>query len=447
MTLLAAFKALLYCHTLQDDLVVGTDIAGRTQVETEELIGFFVNLLALRSHLSNQMTFHQVLQHVRETALESYAHQELPFDLLVDALHLERSLTHLPLVPAIFVLQNAPQVPVNLKHLLVTPFEFDLGVARFDLAVFVRESEQNFILFWNYRTDLFDEATIARLTREFEVVLAGCTANPDIRLDELSATLGQPGSPSPQKGRLRLKGKERKAVDLTRIHLVQTSYLQPNQRLPLAITPALADVALAEWTANNRGWIEAELVKHGGLLFRGFEINSTTEFMAFARAIDAEARALNTSDFHFRNESGSFYNTSTDAVGWPERLFFFRSPLATPGSELYLADGRQVYQRLPGDLVEQFTNSTLGPQGPLTLRRHPETGQTALFTQPSPSTDEAIAAQVQKIYRSVAVSLRWQKGDILLLDTLLVAHTWSHLPSLELAVAIGQIKFFHTQED
>ena len=117
MTLLAAFQILLYRYTGQEDMVVGTPIANRTRTEMEGLIGFFVNTLVLRTDLSGDPTFRELLRRVRSTCLEAYAHQDLPFEKLVEELHPERNLNRTPLFQVMFVLQNTPQEAIELAGL------------------------------------------------------------------------------------------------------------------------------------------------------------------------------------------------------------------------------------------------------------------------------------------------------------------------------------------
>lgn len=167
MTALAAFYVLLHRCTGEEDLVVGTDIAGRNRVETEDLIGFFVNNLVLRADLSGNPTFREILARVRATALGAYAHQDLPFASLVKALRVPRRSTRTPLVQVLFVLQNTPRpggVEVGMQR-------FDATTAKFDLALFVTETDAGLTEQWTYRTDLFDRETIEEMARAFGAVL------------------------------------------------------------------------------------------------------------------------------------------------------------------------------------------------------------------------------------------------------------------------------------
>ena len=126
MALLAGFQALLSRYSGEEQIVVGTDLANRTMSETEPLIGFFINLLALRTDLSGNPTFREVLTRVREVTLGAYAHQDMPFDKLVEELQPERSLSHNPLVQVLFVMQNIPKLNRELPGLELLPFEMPI---------------------------------------------------------------------------------------------------------------------------------------------------------------------------------------------------------------------------------------------------------------------------------------------------------------------------------
>ena len=185
MSLLAGFQTLLSRYSGEDQIVIGTDIANRTTTETERLIGFFINLLALRTDLSGNPTFRELLGRVREVALGAYAHQEMPFDKLVQELQPERSLSHNPIVQTLFVMQNLPPKERNLTGLTLSPFEVPLTRSKFDLAVFVVDRPEELTTYWIYSTDLFDAATIHKMARHFEALLANAVADPDLRISAI----------------------------------------------------------------------------------------------------------------------------------------------------------------------------------------------------------------------------------------------------------------------
>jgi amino acid adenylation domain-containing protein len=185
MVLLAAFQTLLGRYTGRDDFTVGSPVAGRREVELEALIGFFVNPLVLRADLSGNPTFRELLCRVRDLALESYAHQDVPFEKLVEELQPERSLSHTPLFQVMFILQNAPTQILELSSISVEELEFDSGTSKFDLTLEVAELEDGLHCAFEYNTDLFDGATITRLREHFEVLLEGIISDPGQRLADL----------------------------------------------------------------------------------------------------------------------------------------------------------------------------------------------------------------------------------------------------------------------
>jgi amino acid adenylation domain-containing protein len=190
MTLLAAFQTLLFRYSGQDDLVVGTPIANRTRVETEGLIGFFANTLVLRTDLSGHPSFRRLLGRVRATALGAFAHQDLPFEKLVEELQPERDPRHTPLFRVMFAFQNIPggltQRPLVLAPgLTARPLQVDSGTAKFDLTLYLSETEQGLAASWQYNSELFEAATIERMGGHFQTLLAGILADPERRLSEL----------------------------------------------------------------------------------------------------------------------------------------------------------------------------------------------------------------------------------------------------------------------
>ncbi|MGF1481220.1 MAG: amino acid adenylation domain-containing protein, partial [Cyanophyceae cyanobacterium] len=179
MTLLAAFAILLARYSSQDDLAIGSPIANRNRRELEPLIGFFVNTLALRINLQNNPRFLELLNQVRSCALEAYAHQDLPFERLVEEIQPERDLDRTPLVQVVFALQNAPVGSWHLPGLTLKPLEFDSRSVRFDLECHLWEFPEGLKGYLIYNTDLFDASTISRLAQNFQTLLEGIVAHPD----------------------------------------------------------------------------------------------------------------------------------------------------------------------------------------------------------------------------------------------------------------------------
>jgi hypothetical protein len=185
MLLLAAFKTLLYRYSGQSDIILGTNVANRNSSKTEDLIGFFVNMLVLRTDLSNDPSFRELLKRMRKVTLGAYAHQDLPFDRLVQELRPERSLGQTPLFQAVFSLQNATQGKLEFSDLTLTELDIDMSMAKYDLVLNMWESEHSLRGSLQYNTDLFLPATISKLLNHFENLLESIATSPDARLSAL----------------------------------------------------------------------------------------------------------------------------------------------------------------------------------------------------------------------------------------------------------------------
>jgi len=180
MTLLTAFSILLSRYSRQEDLCIGSAIANRTHSYTEWLIGFFVNTLVLRSKIKPDQSFSELLQQTRQTCLDAYAHQDIPFEYLVEKLQPERSLSRNPLCQVMIALQNTEGMGKNisLPELDIQSFEQSYPFAKFDLGLDLREKNDQLNCLWEYATDLFEADTIKRMGRHFEVLLTAITQNP-----------------------------------------------------------------------------------------------------------------------------------------------------------------------------------------------------------------------------------------------------------------------------
>ncbi|HKV12758.1 MAG TPA: amino acid adenylation domain-containing protein [Thermoanaerobaculia bacterium] len=200
MTLLAAFDVLLARLSGQEDVVVGMTVANRTRAEIENLIGFFVNLLPLRVDLSGSPTFLALLQRVREASLGAQAHQDLPFDKLVEAVRPDRSAGDAPLFRITFGVQNTPQETLDLPGLQLSAFGRQEETVRFDLTVWVFETETGFSVQWSYSTELFDESTIRLLHDRFAQLLESIVERPEAEIEALEML-----SPQERQKRARLE--------------------------------------------------------------------------------------------------------------------------------------------------------------------------------------------------------------------------------------------------
>ncbi|MEH2308019.1 non-ribosomal peptide synthetase [Nostoc sp.] len=186
MTLLAAFKVLLYRYTQQHDILVGTPIANRNRSEIEGLIGFFVNTLVLRTDLGGNPSFRELLRRVRQVTLQAYAHQDLPFEYLVEKLQPERDLSYSPVFQVMFALQNIRKDELKLPGVTLSSLQLEKQTAQFDLSVDFFETDSGLSGWFEYNTDLFDASTISRMVDHFCNLLSDIVANPEQHITELS---------------------------------------------------------------------------------------------------------------------------------------------------------------------------------------------------------------------------------------------------------------------
>jgi hypothetical protein len=191
MTLLTAFKLMLHYVTNQNDIVVGTDVANRGRIETECLIGFFVNQLVLRTDFSGNPTFQELLGRVREVTLEAYANQDLPFEKLVEILNPDRSLMHGPLFQVKLILNHAASGVLALPHLKLRSLNGERTNAQLDITLPLWETPEGIGGWINYNTDLFDAATVARLSGLFEKLLSTVVLQPRATVCELKSILAE----------------------------------------------------------------------------------------------------------------------------------------------------------------------------------------------------------------------------------------------------------------
>ncbi|MFB2772383.1 amino acid adenylation domain-containing protein [Pelatocladus sp. BLCC-F211] len=186
MTLLAGFNILLYHYTDQENILIGSPIANRNRAELEGMLGLFVNTLVLRNNLSGNPSFRKFLHRVREVTLDAYAHQDLPFEILVEELQPERNLSRNPLYEVMFVLQNTPTSVQEVSGLTLRTLEFDSGTAQLDIFLSMFELQEGLTGCLEYNTDIFDATTISQFLNHFQTLLANIIANPEQRICNLS---------------------------------------------------------------------------------------------------------------------------------------------------------------------------------------------------------------------------------------------------------------------
>jgi aspartate racemase len=331
MTLLAAFQALLFRYTDQDDVIVGAAIAGRNQVQLEGLIGFFANTLALRTNLAGDPTFRELLCRVREVTLGAYANQDVPFERLVEELRPPRHSSRTPLVQAMFVLQNAPQRPWDLDGLGVTPYALSFEATRFDLSVSLQEESEGLSGEFVYSTDLFDTETITRMVTHYRAVLESAGRDPDCRISALVLL------PEAERRRVLVEWNDT-ARPYPRDRCAHELFEEQVARAPDGIAVVCGTDRATYAELNGRANHLAER-----LMARGVGPGARVG-VCLARSIDVIAALLGVW------KAGGAY-VPLDASDPPERLAFMLSDAAV---RVLVTDARFGGQRLSDDIIERL---------------------------------------------------------------------------------------------
>jgi amino acid adenylation domain-containing protein len=257
MVLLAAFQVLLQRHAGVDDIAVGTAVANRAHPRSAGVVGFFANNIVLRTDLSGRPTVAELIGRVRETCLQSLSHQEMPFDLLVDALVTRRETDHSPLFQVLFVLQNWAAPSLELPGAKVSLFEIVSDAARYDLSVDIFEAEDHMVAYFEYNTDLFDAATIDRLMSQYERLLIELLERPQARIDELNLL------PPPAQVEMVSRWNATRA-DYPRDRAIHEIFEDQAARTPNAVAVSFEDVTLDYLSLNARAnQVARHLRAHG----------------------------------------------------------------------------------------------------------------------------------------------------------------------------------------
>jgi amino acid adenylation domain-containing protein len=258
MTLLAAFQTLLYRYSGQEDIIVGTPIANRNRDEIENLIGFFVNTLVMRTDLSGEPSFRKLLKRVRETALEAYTHQDLPFEMLVEKLQSKRELSQSPLFQVMFALQNVPRKDVELSGLSINPMQVGTETAKFDLSLFMWEVSDEIKGSLEYSTDLFDNVTINRMIGHFKTLLKNIAA-------DMNQTISRLPILTQTERRQLLDGRNNTRVDYPKDKCIHGLFEDQVERTPDAIAVVYEKRQLTYHELNTRANQLARFLKKLGV--------------------------------------------------------------------------------------------------------------------------------------------------------------------------------------
>ncbi|GCE50431.1 amino acid adenylation domain-containing protein [Thermosporothrix hazakensis] len=257
MTLFAAFSILLSQYTRQDDIIIGTSVAGRTRPELEKLAGLFTNTLPLRTILDSQCSFREVVRDTRTMVLEAFSHQDVPFEKIVAELCPERNLSHNPLFQVMFLLQNGPVARKDPPGLTFIPQGLDNQTAKFDLELDIQETPQGLMGYMEYSTDLFDERTIRQIVGHYQHLLQQITEYPDLSLSRLSLLSAE------EKHILTTRNRTETAYPADRCY--HALFEEQVRRTPEALAIRDGDVHLTYQELNQRAEHLARFLRQAGV--------------------------------------------------------------------------------------------------------------------------------------------------------------------------------------
>ena len=379
MVLLAVFATLLSYYGGSEDIVVGTPVANRNDTGLDDVVGCFVNIVVLRVQAGGDPSFAGLLQRVREAALGAFAHQEAPFEKVVEALRPNRVLGRMPLVQNWIVLHNAAQPAQSAPGIRLALLESDRGSSKFDLNLALSAAGDGLSAALEYSADLFRPETAAQILRRYCELLETVAARPDIRLSEMKSQIKSDdgrerkmaADDRRQSRRMSFSAARAKTVTPVRVSsgsLVRFGRLTPDERLPALAEAGEAAVDLAGWVSVNRQALAGRLTDAGAVLFRGFAVPGTADFERVAAAYSPDMV-----DYYERSTprqviSGKVYSSteyppdrviplhpeSAYSHYWPRTLWFCCLTVPGSGGATPLADNRRILRSLDPEVRARF---------------------------------------------------------------------------------------------
>lgn len=453
MTLLAGVKAWLYRYSAAQEIIIGSPIAGRTHPELEPLIGFFLNMLVLRTDLTGNPRFRELLHRVEQVTLGAYANQDVPFEKLVEALQPERSGAYSPLFQVLFNFQNTPPPAIEVSGLALSPVQVDSEIARFDLLLNANEAPDGIVWSVQYSTDLFDGSTIDRMIAQFEVLLRNIAAQPDCRVDELDMLtedekqkLAEQASRIEEASGARLKAARRKSIGSSQERFVRIGQLDESQELPLLIQQVAGEVSLNGWLAKNRDEVERLLLTHGAILFRGFNSMSASNLKQLAMLVSPDVLdytyrstprtkvddKVYTSTEYPAHQPIPLHNENSYTTSWPMKIWFYCALPSQQGGETPIGDSRKIFQMLDPKIKQRFMD-----KGVMYVRNYGE-GLDLSWQEVFQTNDKA---EVERYCRSAGMEFQWKSGDRL--RTSQRCHSVGVHPKTGETVWFNQAHLFH----
>ncbi|UUC47540.1 non-ribosomal peptide synthase/polyketide synthase [Pseudomonas citronellolis] len=375
--LLGSFQLFLHRLCGSDDVVVGVDVAGRGHTDLEALIGFFVNVLPLRSRLRDELPLGGYLRQIQQDLLAALEHQDLPFDMIVESVAVPRFKGMNPLLQVLFVMNNLPARRAAIDGLEVEALAAVEVHSKFDMALFVEEEQGRLQGNWQFASELFQRDSIQRFLGAWTALLEQFATDQDRKLGAISMPIDVPstgvstptakGPKADKLGKFLKRAGTASAGGVVQPAGMRETPLVPGQRFPLLMEPSDSQLDLIEWTRHNRPLLEQKLAEHAGILFRGFRLDGIQGFEAFAEAVQPGlygqygdlpkkegGRNTYRSTPYPERKMILFHNESSHQDRWPRKQLFYCEQPSLKGGATPVVDCRLMYQRLPQELRQRF---------------------------------------------------------------------------------------------
>ncbi|MGO3130276.1 MAG: SDR family NAD(P)-dependent oxidoreductase [Alcaligenes sp.] len=421
--LFGAFLLVLHRRIDQQDVVVGTDVAGRDHAELERLIGFFVNVVPVRSRISgNDLPLRQWLARLQENVSRVFDHQALPFDQITRLAAAPGRRVGSPLVQILFVMQNTPQRQFELDGLKVDVLPQSVRSSKFDMAVFIHEKGPSLSVEWVYATELYRDDTAKAISEAWVEAVNVICENPNISIGQIT---GPTDSGTPTMNNILTKSsKLEKFATLGKRPFVaasdqdvRISFPSAQRQFPVMIEATDRDVDPAWWAKRNRDFIEEKLRTHAGIVFRNFGLETPQDFERFTVAMEPhlygsygdlpkKEGGVNTyrSTPYPEQQMILYHNESSHTDRWPRKQWFFCELPSRVGGITPIVDCREMLEYLPAEVVSEFE-----AKGLLYVRSfHPKLD---VSWQHFFKTDDR--GEVEDRLSSSGIDWEWFDGDIL----------------------------------
>jgi amino acid adenylation domain-containing protein/FkbM family methyltransferase len=380
MVLLTVFLILLRHVTKETDVSAGTPFANRDRPEISHSIGYFANTLVMRAKVSEDSSFGELLEQVRQTALEAYAHQDVPLDQIVKAIHPEGDFLRRSLFQSTFSFQNITVPSLELAGVTAAPLELGQDIAMFDLMLDLWMTPEGLAGMFRYNAALFLPATIELWSKMYQLILEKALAQREVKIDQLRSELSDLERRHNEDKKHLLDGirdkklastlhkRSRERVAVSDERLVEAGPLYPDRHFPLLVQPGLEGVCLKTWLSDHRDLVEEWLSQSGAILFRGFALNSDEEFESVISCVSPEMLEyrerssprsqvrgnIYTSTNHPASQGIFFHNENSYQISWPMKIAFFCASPALEGGYTPISDCRKVYERIKPEIRNRF---------------------------------------------------------------------------------------------